>query len=245
VERRVQVPLVDLRLFRNAVLVGATLVILIVAGAINGLMFVISLFFQDPAGYGMSPLQAGLATLPAAAGMVVIAPFVSDLAVRLGARQVIALGFVVTTAGFGALTFLTTSWGYGMFVIPLVVLAVGMGLSNGCASSAATESVPQNEVGAASGISNMARYVGAALLVAAAATVYGSAAAGADVPAAEALVEGVRRSALLMTILSALGVLLALFYGRHRPARVRGVDQRATAAAGVAHTVAAPSAARD
>jgi len=236
VERRVRAPLVDLRLLRNAVLVGATLVILIVAGAINGLMYVMSLFFQSPDGLGMSPLQAGLATLPAAAGLVIIAPFVSRLAAHIGSRSVIVLGFVITTGGFLILTFLTPSWGYGLFVLPLVVVAVGMGFSNGCASSAATMCVPQNEVGAASGISNMARYVGAALFVAATATLYGTATSASGVPAADAAANGVTRSALLMTIVSAMGIALAIFYGRHRPHPQRAVDAAAAAAA-VVHTV--------
>jgi len=236
VERRVPSPLVDLRLLRNAVLVGSTLAILISAGVINGLMFVMSLFFQDPAGFAMSPLQAGMATLPAIAGMVAIAPFVSGLATRYGSRQVMALGFVVTTAGFAALLFLTTDWGYGLFVLPLVAMAVGMGLSNGTAAAAATASVPENEVGAASGISNMARYVGAALLTAAAATIYGTATAASGVAPDEALVHGVVRSALLMTLVSALGIALALLYGRHRPLPAAMVD-RTSAAAVVSHTV--------
>jgi MFS family permease len=50
VERRASAPLVDLRLLRNRVLVGATLAILIVAGSINAIMYVLSLYFQDPAG---------------------------------------------------------------------------------------------------------------------------------------------------------------------------------------------------
>jgi MFS family permease len=236
VERRVRAPLVDLRLLRNAILVGATLVILIVAGAINGLMYVMSLYFQDPAGLGMSPLQAGLATLPACAGLVIIAPFVSPLATRIGARTVVAVGFVITTAGFLALLFLNESWGYGLFVLPLVAVAVGMGLSNGCASSAATASVPQHEVGAASGISNMARYVGAALLVAATATLYGTASSATDVPRAEAVANGVVNTSLLMMIISAVGIALALLYGRHRPHAPEAVD-RAAAAAAVVHTV--------
>ncbi|HEV7648675.1 MAG TPA: MFS transporter [Actinophytocola sp.] len=235
-EQRVRAPLVDLRLLRNAVLVGATLVILIVAGAINGLMYVMSLYFQDPAGLGLSPLQAGLATLPAAAGMVVIAPFVSRLAARIGSRSVIVLGFVITTAGFLVLVFLTPSWGYGLFVLPLVAVAVGMGFSNGCASSAATASVSNNEVGAASGISNMARYVGAALFVAATATLYSTATSATDVSAAQGVADGVTRSALLMTIVSAAGIALAVFYGRHKPHPQRAVDA-AAAAAVVVHTV--------
>jgi EmrB/QacA subfamily drug resistance transporter len=236
VERRVHAPLVDLRLLRNKVLVGATLVILIVAGAINGLMYVMSLYFQDPAGLGMSPLQAGLATLPACAGLVIIAPFVSPLATRIGSRQVILVGFLITTGGFLVLSFITGSWGYGLFVIPLVAVAVGMGFSNGCASSVATASVSANEVGAASGISNMARYVGTSLFVAATATIYGTATAAKDVSPEDAVANGVSNSAWLMTITAAIGIALSLFYGRHRLHQPKPVDQ-AAAAAGVVHTV--------
>ena len=89
VERRVEVPLLDLALLRNRILVGATIAILIGAGTINGLMYLLSLYFQDPATLGFSPLQAGIATLPATAGLVAIAAFVPKLAARVGGRQVI------------------------------------------------------------------------------------------------------------------------------------------------------------
>ncbi|WP_208025805.1 MFS transporter [Amycolatopsis acidicola] len=240
VERRVTAPLVDLRLLRNKVLVGATLVILIVAGAINGLMYVMSLFFQDPAAFAMSPLEAGLATLPAAAGIVIIAPFVSGLAKKIGSRSVILVGFLITLGGFVALIFITESWGYGVFVLPLVAVAVGMGLSNGCASAAATSAVSADQVGEASGISNMARYVGAALLTAVSATLYGSATTVEGPSREAALVDGVSRTALLMAIAAGIGILLALLYGRHRPAAARPVDQ-ASAAAGVMHSVPVPA----
>ncbi len=236
VERRVTAPLVDLRLLRNGVLVGATLAILIGAGTINALMYVVSLYFQDPAGLGMTPLEAGLATLPATAGLILVTPLVSRLAVKLGSRTTIAAGFTITAAGFGLMTFITDDWRYGTFVLPLIAIAVGMGLSNNCASSAATSSVDQREVGAASGISNMARYVGAALLTAAAATIYGSATADGTSQHAEAIADGVARSALLMTIASALGIAVALLYGRHRPARPQ-LGDHAAAAAVVVHTV--------
>ena len=62
VERRVKVPLLDLALLRNRVLVGSTVAILIGAGTINALMYLLSLYFQDPATLGFSPLQAGLGT---------------------------------------------------------------------------------------------------------------------------------------------------------------------------------------
>ena len=73
-------PLLDLALLRNRILVGSTLAILIGAGTINGLMYLLSLYFQDPAALGFSPLEAGVATLPATVGLVVVAPLVPRLA---------------------------------------------------------------------------------------------------------------------------------------------------------------------
>lgn len=147
VERRVSAPLVNLQLLRNQVLVGATLAILIVAGTINALLYVLSLYFQNPSAFGMSALQAGLATLPAAAGMIAITPFITPLAVRIGIRAAIVIGFGLAAVGCAVLAFVNASWEYVAFVAPLVAIAVGLGLANGPASSASTASVAQEEVG--------------------------------------------------------------------------------------------------
>ena len=64
VERRSDSPLVDLNLMKNRALIGATLGILIGAGTINGLMFVFSLYFQDPATLGMTALRGGSGHAP-------------------------------------------------------------------------------------------------------------------------------------------------------------------------------------
>lgn len=239
VERRVSAPLVDLRLLRNRVLVGATLAILIVAGTINGLMYVLSLYFQNPAALGMSALQAGLATLPAAAGMIAVTPLITPLAGRIGARAAVALGFGLAATGFAALAFVHASWTYGAFVLPLVALAVGLGVANGPASSASTASVSRDQVGQASGISNMARYVGAAVAVAAVAMIDNAVAnnhhqAGAS--EGEALAAGFSRASLMMAIWTVCGVALVTLMGRHRADRPRAID-RAAAAAASSHTI--------
>jgi EmrB/QacA subfamily drug resistance transporter len=239
VEKRVVAPLVNLELLRNVVLVGATLAILIVAGAINALMYVLSLYFQDPAAFGMSALQAGLATLPAAAAMIAITPFITPIAVKLGSARAVAIGFGLAAVAFGALAFVTASWSYAVFVLPLIILSIGLGLSNGPASSASTAAVAADQVGQASGISNMARYIGGSLAVAAVATVYNAVTTSRldeGVPASEALATGLSRSALLLAIFCAAGVLLAGFVRRYRPARPRAIDRAAAAAAPV-HTI--------
>jgi EmrB/QacA subfamily drug resistance transporter len=238
-ERRAAAPLVDLRLLRNRVVVGATLAILLVAGAINALMYLLSLYFQDPAGFGMSALQAGFATLPAAAAMIAVTPLITPLAVRIGSRQAVGVGFALATAGAAALAFVTASWTYAAFVLPLAVIAIGLGLSNGPASSASTAVVDPAEVGQASGISNMARYVGGSLAVAAAATVFSAVSAARTAEGAtpaDALAGGLSRSALLLALMAGTGIALALLMGRHRGETPSAVH-RSAAAAATSHTI--------
>lgn len=239
VERRMAVPLLDLALLRNRVLVGATVAILIGAGTINALMYLLSLYFQDPNALGFSPLQAGLATLPATAGLVAIAPFVPKLASHLGGRQVVGAGFLLTAVGFAAIGLVDADWRYGLFLLPLVAVAVGMGLSNGPASSASTACVSVNQVGAASGVSNMARYVGAAVATALAATIYGAVIGDRTAegqPPGDALASGLAAASWVMAAFSFAGFLMAFVMGRHRAARGTLSDAAAAAAAGI-HTL--------
>ena len=175
VEKRVSAPIVDLALLRNQVLVGTTLAILIVAGMLNGLMYVLSLYLQNPATFGMSALETGVATLPAAAAMIAVTPLITPIAARIGTRLAIVVGFGFGALGFGALALVESSWTYAALVLPLVVLSAGLGLANGPASSASTAAVSQDQVGQASGISNMARYIGGSVVVALVATIFNSA----------------------------------------------------------------------
>src|SRR4051794_4452311 len=240
VERRASAPLVNLALLRNRVLVGSTLAILIVAGTINALMYVLSLYFQNPAAFGMSALETGLATLPAAAGMIAITPLIAPLAGRIGGGPAVALGFGLAAAGFAVLAFVEASWTYAAFVAPLVALAVGLGVANGPASSGSTASVSADQVGQASGISNMARYIGAAVAVAIVATIFNAVTnnhAASGEPAGDALAAGLAAASLTMAIWAALGVLLVRLLAGHRLVpRLRPVD-RAAAAAATSHTL--------
>ncbi|WP_010697048.1 MFS transporter [Saccharopolyspora spinosa] len=238
VERRVSAPLVDLRLLRNVLLVGATGAILIGAGAIAALSFLVSLYFQAPETLGMTSLQAGLSMLPVAAAVVLIAPLVAPLAHYFGTRPVIVAGFAILTASFVVLAGVRPSWGYDAFVLPLLGVAIGLALSNSPASSVATAAVSPEQVGAASGISNMARYVGGAVMTAVVAGIYAKAAvrsenAGAAI--ADSLAAGLSRASIALAAFAAAGVVLALLVAR-RPAMPRLGDY-ATATASTTHTL--------
>ena len=150
---------------------------------------------------------------------------------------------VVPIARFVALMAVKSSWEYVSFVLPFLAAAIGMSMSNGPCSSVATSAVPVEQVGAASGISNMARYVGASVFTAVAAAVYGSVTsdriAAGEAPG-DALATGFSRVALVMVIISALGIPLALTAGRHRPPKPSSTVDFAVAAAANSHTMPRP-----
>lgn len=240
VERRVAAPLVDLRLLKERVLIGATVGILLSAGVINGLMYLLSLYFQNPATLALSPFEAGLATLPATVGLIAITPLVPRLVQRLGIGPVIAFGFAAATAGCALLFFVQGDWRYAAFVLPLVLLAAGLGLVNGPASSASTSSVSEDDVGAASGISNMARYIGAAAFTAAVATVdatVGESQRSAGAGAADALAAGLSSACLLLAVATGAGMLLSILAVRARRRRAR---PGAYGAAAASHALTVP-----
>ena len=204
-------------------------------------MYLLSLYFQNPATLGTSRrCEAGLATLPATVGLVAVAPLVPRFAERLGGRPTIGAGFALTTAGFVVVGFTEGSWRYVAFLLPLIAIAVGMGLSNGPSSSAATARVPATQVGEASGVSNMARYVGAAVATALAATIYGTVdanqrAAGAS--AATALSSGLAAASWVMAVFSLIGLVLTIVTIVRRPIVPSTMQNMAAAAASVVHTV--------
>ncbi|MGW4931054.1 MFS transporter [Agromyces sp. NPDC004153] len=242
VERRVKAPLLDLGLLRNKILVGATLSILLGSGTINAIMYIVSLYFQDPSTLGMDAFQAGLATLPVAATAVVLAPLITPIVGRIGARTTIAVGFVIMSVSFAALAFVQENWTYALFVLPLVGVAAGMSLQNGPCSSISTACVEPREVGAASGVSNMARYVGAAVMTAIVASVYSSVTANqvADgASQAAALADAFSWSSIAMGIWCVLGIALALLVARG-VTRKPGEFEYASAAASTSHTLTPP-----
>ena len=118
-------------------------------------------------------------------------------------------------------------------------------MSNGPASSASTSCVPVEQVGSASGVSNMARYVGAAVATALAATVYSSFTASGRAltgfPPARRSPTGSQATAWLMAVFSLAGVAMAVVMGR-QPAAATGTLEDAAAAAS-AHTHTLPTSA--
>src|SRR6266511_2247045 len=83
-ERRQRVPMLDISLFRNPTFAGANSTMLLVALAMFGVFFFVSLYVQGILGY--SPVRAGAAFLPMTLSIIFVAPVAGRLSDKVGSR---------------------------------------------------------------------------------------------------------------------------------------------------------------
>jgi DHA2 family multidrug resistance protein-like MFS transporter len=163
-QRRLADPMIDVALFRirrfNAALVVNFLAIFVMVGY----FLFIGQYLQLVA--GMSPLQAGLWSLPGALGFVVSSQFAPRYLQRIRAANVVAGGLTAAAAGLFVLTTVQVDGGLVAIVVSSVVISLGMGPVFGLTTEMVVGSAPAEKAGAASGISETAAELGGALGIA-------------------------------------------------------------------------------
>ena len=170
VETRVaSAPLVPLGLLRRPALAGANLAMLCVGGSMFAMWYFASLYLQGV--LGESPLRAGLAFLPASLA-VIAGPGGRPPGAALrrpagpgGRAARHRRGLAVDVAGVGGRRYATDILG------PIVVAALGLGLSFPPGTYAATAGVAPRDAGLASGLVNSMRQIGGAVGLATLATI--------------------------------------------------------------------------
>ncbi|MFN8039590.1 MAG: MFS transporter [Acidimicrobiales bacterium] len=162
-QRRVRVPLYDLHLAARRTFWVAAVAGIIVFGSLMGAMFVGQQFLQDVLGY--STLSAGVAVLPVAVLMVLMAPVSARMVERHGSRTTLLVGFGFCLASFTVMLVLwQTSTPYWQVALAYACIGVGVGLAGTPASRALTGSVPVRRVGMASGTADLQRDLGGAIM---------------------------------------------------------------------------------
>jgi EmrB/QacA subfamily drug resistance transporter len=128
IERRSVAPLVRLGIFRVRSLLGANLVLLVVAGGLFANFFFSSIYVQRILGY--SPLEAGLAFLPVTAGIVIGSGLSQVLVKKIGVRETTIIGMLLAAAGLFMLTRAGVDGTYVGTLLPgLLPMSIGMGLT--------------------------------------------------------------------------------------------------------------------
>ncbi|WP_328402719.1 MFS transporter [Streptomyces sp. NBC_00390] len=157
-------PLLDMRLFRHPGFSGAVLADLLTILGLSGLVFFLSQFLQLV--QGRQPFEAGLAELPAAIGAVVTGLMAGTVARRFTVRSVVAAGLAAVGIALAVMTLVDRSTGYPLLGAALLVVGIGAGFSFTVTADVILSSVPKEQAGSASAVSETAYELGAALGIA-------------------------------------------------------------------------------
>jgi EmrB/QacA subfamily drug resistance transporter len=163
-ELRQRVPMLDLSLFRNPIFAGANAIMLLVALAMFGVFFYVSLYVQNVLGY--SPTQAGATFLPMTLCIVFLAPIAGRFTDRYGPRWLIAAGMTLVAGSlviFAQLDLNSTFWN----IFPgLLIGGAGMAMAMAPTTATAMHAVPVDKAGVGSAVLNSMRQVGGSLGIA-------------------------------------------------------------------------------
>jgi EmrB/QacA subfamily drug resistance transporter len=158
-ELRTLEPMVPMRLFRSRAFSSGIVASFLFYASMYGTLFFLPQFLQVAQGSG--PLVAGLQLLPWTATLFVFAPIGGVLVNRLGERLLVVLGLLLQAAGFAWIALIAVpGLGYTSLVAPLIVAGAGVSLAMPAAQNAVLSAVAPGEIGKASGIFNMWRFLG-------------------------------------------------------------------------------------
>jgi len=164
-ERRVQEPMVPLRLFRDRAFAMGNATTFLMSGAIFAGAYLVAEEFQFARGY--SPVSTGLRLLPFFATPMVISPLAGALSDKTGRRPVMVTGLALLSAGFIWVALkgsLTTSW--VELTLALLVAGIGISMALPTVPTAVLNAVAPREMGKAAGINYMAQRLGGVFAIA-------------------------------------------------------------------------------
>ncbi|HEY7196833.1 MAG TPA: MFS transporter [Gaiellaceae bacterium] len=220
IEARSRSPLVPLGLLRLHNLATANIVGILWAGGMFAWFFLSALYLQLVLGY--SPLQVGLAFLPANLIMASFSLGLSaKLVMRYGLRKPLGLGLGLAAAGLILFARAPVDGNFVVDVLPsMVLLGVGAGMAFNPVLLAAMGEVEQSEAGLASGIVNTAFMMGGALGLAVLASLAAHRSASlveAGKGSLESLNGGYHLAFLVGAIFAAAGGAIAVLFLRETP----------------------------
>ena len=212
VEARSKAPMLPLTLFNERVFTSATLVGLFTNVAFYGLIFVLSLFFQELRNY--SALKTGIAFVPMMAIILAANLAAGPLSSRTGPRALMVAGQASFAIGCFMLLQTAPQTPFIAMLPQLLAIGAGIGLTVPPMTSVLLGSVEKHLSGIASGVLNSSRQAG---------SVFGVALFGSLIADKEQFVRGLHTSLLISAIAVSCGCAIALLV---RPAKSTGVKSK-------------------
>jgi EmrB/QacA subfamily drug resistance transporter len=158
-ELRAAAPMVPMRLFASRALASGMSASVLFYAAMYGVLFLLPQFLQTTLGF--DAFGAGLRLLPWTATLFVTAPVAGAVVNRFGERPLVVAGLLMQAIGLGWIAeIVSPAVPYSALVAPLVLAGVGVSMAMPAAQNAILSSVAVAEMGKASGVFNMGRFLG-------------------------------------------------------------------------------------
>ncbi len=157
-------PMFDIGLFARPAFGATSFAETVAHFALVGAMFGLTQYLQFV--WGQTPLQAGVALLPLAFGMVVGSAIAARLMPVIGARYLIVAGMVAMAISLFLMSRLAVDSTYLSFAIVLAFTSLGMGLAMAPATDSIMGAVDKDRAGVGSATNDTTRELGSALGVA-------------------------------------------------------------------------------
>jgi EmrB/QacA subfamily drug resistance transporter len=169
IEKNVPEPIVDLKFFKIPAFVNTLGNNFIVFMGMMGAFFLIPVFAQTFLGY--SATETGYLFIPMAAALMIGAPIGGVLTGRVKSKYVIFASTLVAALGIYLLTFLDPKSTAIDIMIPLSIMAFGLGFGMAQRTNIIASVVDQHEIGIASSILALVRNIAGAFGIAIFATI--------------------------------------------------------------------------
>lgn len=163
-ELRQKDPMLPMSFFRSPIVVVAGIVNFLSLFGLFAVIFLLTLYLQSI--NQLSTIETGVRFLALTVPIMIASFAASVVAAKSGPRLPIVIGSVISAAGLFGLTVLEAGTGFGGYWWSLALLGVGVSFTGAPATVALLGSVPAEQAGTASGVSNTFRQVGAVFGVA-------------------------------------------------------------------------------
>ncbi|GAA5059911.1 EmrB/QacA subfamily drug resistance transporter [Thermocatellispora tengchongensis] len=231
-EPRRDEPLLDLRFFRSAPFSGAAAIAVSAFAALGGFLFLNTVYLQTAR--GLSPLQAGLCTLPMALTALVTGPLSGRLVAARGTRPSLLIAGVAYTAACAMLSFVTPATPLPALLAIYAVFGLGFGVVNTPITNTAVSGMPRAQAGVAAGVASTSRQIGQSLGVAIAGSVVASSLTGS---LGAGFTDAARAGWWILSgcgvVILSVGLLTSGRWARRTASRVAEIFERDEAKAGV------------
>ncbi|WP_307466577.1 DHA2 family efflux MFS transporter permease subunit [Paenibacillus harenae] len=209
--RRNKEPLLELRVFRSSQFTRGILVQWTLQFAMFGIIFAVPYFMQQL--MGMSAFEAGFWTLPQALAAGIMIPFGGRLFDRIGARPLVIGGLIFVAAGAYLFSLIDPSNSPWTFLVPRMLLGIGMGLSYIALNTHLIQTAPRELVGRVTSLTSASQQVVTSFAIAGLTTFLVSRSSHyvskGEAALPDALTHAFHNSYILIAILAVAGLFLA------------------------------------